>query len=582
MPENVAIGDVAARRNSNEGSVPISNINEGDGSSNRKGFKKVSNAGRRRFNTFTTKIFSTGSSSAGDCGERENEVAVRQKKTNRENTKKISLPSKKSNSETRFTSEEGNRRCQRRLDQPETDLDRVSPAHLTMGNKQDETPIVTPKQRKGSILSSGGSNSSKSRVRKYLTLPRSWTKASPSERFVYTKNGGHKTSKSQSDGIVSWRDAVSAETFNNLTTEERKRQEVLQELYSSEQEYVRDLKLLLEVFVQPMNLLGLLDANEQRSLFGNISDIYECHKELLEKLLGCFDEKTHLIGCVGGVFNLGGKFREPYSEYCGNASQAKDVYNRVINDNSEVKGFLEICRDLPACRKLDLWSFLDQPRRRLGKYPLLLRQCLKYTGEGHIDYKDLKKGIQAVESDIEYINSFVGECDNYYRRHSLERNLNWGSFKPMDIVTDVKLVHSGKVGESGISASERIDGRERTSSGNLSSMYSEGSNAEADVKELFLFDDFLLVVKPCVKAHLKYKLIEKPMLLEKVMIFDTPNENVLGFCDGHPCKYCFQIIYDADTTIKSFYCFSQADKDQWIRLLRRTGTTAKIPDTIPG
>jgi hypothetical protein len=35
--------------------------------------------------------------------------------------------------------------------------------------------------------------------------------------------------------------------------------------------------------------------------------------------------------------------------------------------------------DLNQCRKLDLWSFLDEPRRRLQKYPLLIKEIIKHS-----------------------------------------------------------------------------------------------------------------------------------------------------------------------------------------------------------
>ena len=40
---------------------------------------------------------------------------------------------------------------------------------------------------------------------------------------------------------------------------------------------------------------------------------------------------------------------------------------------------------VPECRRLSLADFLDQPRRRLSKYPLLLNEIIKATPVDHPD-----------------------------------------------------------------------------------------------------------------------------------------------------------------------------------------------------
>lgn len=55
-----------------------------------------------------------------------------------------------------------------------------------------------------------------------------------------------------------------------------------------------------------------------------------------------------------------------YSKYCSNQIYAKEVFDR-ISQKPDVADFLERCRASSFSRKLDLWSFLDTPRRRLPK-----------------------------------------------------------------------------------------------------------------------------------------------------------------------------------------------------------------------
>lgn len=58
-----------------------------------------------------------------------------------------------------------------------------------------------------------------------------------------------------------------------------------------------------------------------------------------------------------------------------------------------MQDFLQRCLESPFSRKLDLWSFLDIPRSRLVKYPLLLREILKHTPADHPDAASLEKAV---------------------------------------------------------------------------------------------------------------------------------------------------------------------------------------------
>lgn len=58
-----------------------------------------------------------------------------------------------------------------------------------------------------------------------------------------------------------------------------------------------------------------------------------------------------------------------------------------------MQDFLQRCLESPFSRKLDLWSFLDIPRSRLVKYPLLLKEILKHTPADHPDAASLEEAV---------------------------------------------------------------------------------------------------------------------------------------------------------------------------------------------
>lgn len=70
---------------------------------------------------------------------------------------------------------------------------------------------------------------------------------------------------------------------------------------------------------------------------------------------------------------------------------------KALLDNKKqdhrVHDFLQRCLESPFSRKLDLWNFLDIPRSRLVKYPLLLREILKHTPNDHPDHQHLDEAV---------------------------------------------------------------------------------------------------------------------------------------------------------------------------------------------
>ncbi|RXM34493.1 Rho guanine nucleotide exchange factor 3 [Acipenser ruthenus] len=82
-----------------------------------------------------------------------------------------------------------------------------------------------------------------------------------------------------------------------------------------------------------------------------------------------------------------------YDRYCSNQVVAKAVLDHKKLDH-RVHDFLQCCLKSPFSRKLDLWNFLDIPRSRLVKYPLLLREILKHTANEHTDQQHLDEAVR--------------------------------------------------------------------------------------------------------------------------------------------------------------------------------------------
>lgn len=96
-----------------------------------------------------------------------------------------------------------------------------------------------------------------------------------------------------------------------------------------------------------------------------------------------------------------------YDSYCSNQVAAKALLDHKKQDH-RVQDFLQRCLESPFSRKLDLWNFLDIPRSRLVKYPLLLREILRHTPNDHLDQQHLEEAVS-----YSWLWDFLGDYSTF-------------------------------------------------------------------------------------------------------------------------------------------------------------------------
>ena len=66
---------------------------------------------------------------------------------------------------------------------------------------------------------------------------------------------------------------------------------------------------------------------------------------------------------------------------------------------------------LPIVRGLNLSSFLIKPVQRICKYPLIIREVLKYTEESNPDFDYLKRAMEKLEGVLSVVNEGARKAD---------------------------------------------------------------------------------------------------------------------------------------------------------------------------
>jgi len=205
-----------------------------------------------------------------------------------------------------------------------------------------------------------------------------------------------------------WSEVYSS-VVHKLTKQELKLQEAVFEIYNGEDDLVEDLKLIRKTYADSLIHLNILKPDEEKLVFGYMSALAPIHQQFHANLTRaqCKDGFWFEIGPA--VDKWIKTLQTPYVDYCSNLIQAKTFLDKKQSEDKSFSDFLQRCLESPFSRKLDLWSYLDVPRSRLVKYPLLLKQVLKYS-EDPDDIKILTDSITKLEQIINMVDKGMAQA----------------------------------------------------------------------------------------------------------------------------------------------------------------------------
>ncbi|XP_060759308.1 neuroepithelial cell-transforming gene 1 protein isoform X2 [Neoarius graeffei] len=215
-----------------------------------------------------------------------------------------------------------------------------------------------------------------------------------------------------------WSETLDVHQKGTFSMKEIKRQEAIFELSRGEHDLIEDLQLARKAYHDPMLKLSIMSEEELTAIFGDLDAYIPLHEDLLAQLaIATGPDGT--VGEIGQIVVDWLPRLNAYRAYCSNQLAAKALLDQKKQD-WKVQDFLQRCLESPFSRKLDLWSFLDIPRSRLVKYPLLLREILRHTPPEHPDTVSLEKAVSIIQDVLTDINMKKGESECQYYIDKLE------------------------------------------------------------------------------------------------------------------------------------------------------------------
>jgi hypothetical protein len=204
-----------------------------------------------------------------------------------------------------------------------------------------------------------------------------------------------------------------------------RRKAVANELFETEINYVANLKVLIDVFANPLSdscdmaskasdscgsvmaIQPIITESQIRTLFSSAEVLLQFQEVFLNNLKSKIDQ-WHYDQTIGEILTLMTPFMRLYAEYVGNFSEATELYQKLVSKkggNARFKAFLECAYQSPSIMSVgELDSFLVQPVQRLPRYKMFLEQLIKLTPAGHEDLIPLQIALKKVGDVVKYVN----------------------------------------------------------------------------------------------------------------------------------------------------------------------------------
>ncbi|XP_028586481.2 LOW QUALITY PROTEIN: rho guanine nucleotide exchange factor 4 [Podarcis muralis] len=228
------------------------------------------------------------------------------------------------------------------------------------------------------------------------------------------------------------------------TTKDQMRTNVINEILSTERDYIKHLKDICEGYIKQCRKRADMFTEEQlKTIFGNIEDIYKCQKKFVKALEKKFNKDYPHLSEVGCCFLEYQNEFQIYSEYCNNHPNACMELSRLTKVSKYVY-FFEACRLLQKMIDISLDGFLLTPVQKICKYPLQLAELLKYTNPQHRDFKDVEAALNAMKNVARLINERKRRLEN------IDKIAQWQSsiedWEGEDVlVKSSELIYSGEL-----------------------------------------------------------------------------------------------------------------------------------------
>uniref|UniRef100_UPI00358F716A rho guanine nucleotide exchange factor 16-like n=1 Tax=Myxine glutinosa TaxID=7769 RepID=UPI00358F716A len=193
--------------------------------------------------------------------------------------------------------------------------------------------------------------------------------------------------------------------LERITLDERKRQEVIFEIITSEHSYLHSLDILLHQFLESSELAETMTKLEHHHLFSNIAEIRDVSERFFRELESRHQESV-IIDDISDVVQSYARNRfDPYVMYCTNEMYQQRTLQKLWSSSPIFKEVLRKIEMTSECGGLPMISFLILPMQRVTRLPLLMDTICQKSKQGSHQYENAKNALKAVSKVGEWVTT---------------------------------------------------------------------------------------------------------------------------------------------------------------------------------
>ncbi|XP_031469276.1 rho guanine nucleotide exchange factor 16 isoform X1 [Phasianus colchicus] len=358
-------------------------------------------------------------------------------------------------------------------------------------------------------------------------------------------------------------EVLEAGLLEAIKPEERKRQEAMFEIITSEYSYMHSLSVLVGCFKKSEELKETMTQTEHHHLFSNISDILAVSTNFFQALEKRHQENVLIPDISDIVEEHASKHFNPYISYCSNEVYQQRTLQRLLNTNPLFKEALKQIERKPECGGLPLISFLILPMQRVTRLPLLLDTVCQKTQACTAAYGAATRALKAISKLVKNCNEGARAMERTEQLYTLQKQLEFGKKKPFPLISASRWLL--KRGELYLLSSEE------------GGIFRKGSGR---VCHLFLFNDVLIITKK--KSEESYTVMNYAMLdqvsVEKMETTEPPSPP-----PGRPGGHLLRVAMERDSEGRREEVLLSAetlsDRARWVTALMHR--EREQPDSTP-
>nr|XP_003818115.2 rho guanine nucleotide exchange factor 15 isoform X1 [Pan paniscus]XP_008969571.2 rho guanine nucleotide exchange factor 15 isoform X1 [Pan paniscus] len=345
--------------------------------------------------------------------------------------------------------------------------------------------------------------------------------------------------------------------LDTLSPQERRMQESLFEVVTSEASYLRSLRLLTDTFVLSQALRDTLTPRDHHTLFSNVQRVQGVSERFLATLLSRVRSSPHISDLCDVVHaHAVGPF-SVYVDYVRNQQYQEETYSRLMDTNVRFSAELRRLQSLPKCERLPLPSFLLLPFQRITRLRMLLQNILRQTEEGSSRQENAQKALGAVSKIIERCSAEVGRMKQTEELIRLTQRLRFHKVKALPLVSwSRRLEFQGELTELGCRRGGMLF----------------ASRPRFTPLCLLLFSDLLLITQPKSGQRLQVLDYAHRSLVQAQQVPDPsgPPTFRLSLLSNHQGRPTHRLLQAS----------SLSDMQRWLGAFPTPGPLPCSPDTI--